>query len=265
MPKKLFFLLIVLLYRPAAAQLDTMGFFQKVRTLYYTVESSGLQNFSMWLTSDYYRRNTDSTITAHRYPLEFIWMRPGRMSFIKGALINPPGVDSTQLRQAAQLQLDMYHELKGLFYDWLRFYGSGILADLPADYDLKVRQDTILIKYETLEQGQKTQVCLYFGQNALCFKLQLTYPDSEQEIYIYPAFTYPGNKWLCSGWQVQIFEKAAVQSGFIVRIFSEKLDNCWFPKKITMQLQTKQNEVKIFTREYYIANIMINRPIEALD
>ncbi len=265
MNKKLILLLIVIFYRPAEAQLDTLGFFQKVRTLYYTVESSGLQNFSMWITSDYYRSNTDSTITAHGYPLEFIWMRPDRISFIKGALNRPPGADSTQVLQVAKLQLDMYHELKGLFYDWLRFYGSGILADLPAQYELALQQDTIFIKYETQEQGQKMRVCLYFGQNALCFKLHLAYLDSGQEIYIYPAFTYLGNKWLCSGWQVQLLEKAEVQSGFNVQIFSEKLDNYWLPKKITMQLQTKQSEAVVYTREYYIANIMVNRPIEMVD
>jgi hypothetical protein len=256
---------MVIFYRPAAAQLDTVDFFQKVRTLYYTVESSGLQNFSMWITSDYYRSNTDSTITAHGYPLEFIWMRPDRISFIKGALNSPPGADSGQVRQVEKLQLDLYHELKGLFYDWQRFYGRGILADLPAEYELTVQQDTILIKYETQEQGQTMQVGLYFGLNALCFKLHLTYPDSGQEIFIYPAFTYLGNKWLCSGWQVQIIEKAEVQSGFIVQIFSEKLNNYWLPKKITMQLQTKQSEAVLYTREYYIANIMLNRPIEMLD
>jgi hypothetical protein len=265
MNRILLFILTVLFYRPAVAQLDTLSFFQKVHTLYYTVESSGLQNFSMWITSDYYRRNTDSTITANGYPLEFIWMRPNRMSFIKGVLNSPAGTDSAQIQQAQKLQLDMYYELKGLFYDWLRFYGSGILADLPADYNLTVRQDTVIIKYETREQGQKMRVCLYFGLNALCFKLQLTYPDSEQEIYIYPAFTYLGTKWLCSGWQVQIFEKAEVQSGFILQISSEKLDNYWFPKKITMQLQTKQIEPVIYTREYSIANIMVNRPIEVRD
>ncbi len=263
--RKLVFLLFVLLCQPAAAQLDTLGFFQNVRTHYYTIESSGLQNFSMWITSDYYRGNTDSSISAHEYPLELIWIRPNKMSFIQRPLIGPQGGDSTQVLLAQKLQLELYQELKGLVFDWQRFYGRGILADLPARYDLTVQQDTIFIKYETQEQAQKMRICLYFGQNGLCFKLRLTYLESGQEIFIYPVFNYLGDKWLCSGWQVQIVEKNEVQSGFIVQVFSEKLDNYWFPKKITMQLQTKEAGAVIYTREYYISNIMVNRSIKVLD
>jgi hypothetical protein len=265
--KKYKFALMVLIvaYRPGTAQLDTLGFFQKVNTLYYSVESTGLQNFSLWVTSDYYRQKTDSTISAHEYPWELIWIRPNKMFFIRRPLPGPLGTDSAQYRLAQQLQLEMQQELKGVTIDWQRFYGGRILADLPARYDLMVQQDTITLNYETLENGQKIRVAFYFGQNGLCFKLCLTYLESGQEIFIYPAFTYLGSQWLCSGWQVQILDKNEVQSGFIVQIFSEKSESYWFPKKIIMQLQTKSTMAAIYKREYYLANLMVNRSIKLLE
>ena len=262
---KFIFLLTVFVSRPGIAQLDTMGFFQKVNMLYYTVESSGLKNFSVWVTSDYYRSNTDTANLAREYPLEFIWIRPNKFSFIKRPLTGPKGGDSTQILLAQKLQIELYQEFKGLIFDWQRFYGSGILTDLPAHYSLTAQQDTITLKYETLEQSQKIQVSLFFGLNGLCFKVHLMYAESGQEIYIYPVFNYLGNQWLCAGWQVQILEKNEVQSGFIVEIFSEKLDNYWFPKKVIMQLQTKETTTVVFKREYYLANLIVNRSIKVLE
>jgi hypothetical protein len=260
---KYFFLLVMLLYRPSTAQLDTVEFFQRVNSLYYTVESCGLQNFSMWVTSDFFRENIDSAASTQEYPWEIIWVRPNKIFFIKRPLFLTG--DSTKFHLAQKLQLEMQQELKGLIIDWQRFYGGSILADLPPHYNLIALQDTILLKYESREQDKKMDVCQYFGQNGVCLKVRFKYVDSGQEIYIYPVFNYIDIKWLCSGWQVQMLENNEVSSGFIVQIFSEKINTCWLPKKIIMQLQTKKTPAIIFKREYEISNIITNRSIKVVE
>jgi hypothetical protein len=259
----LLLLLCLLLSRPVPAQLDTVAFFQKVNSLYYTVESSGLQNFSMWVTSDYFRENIDSLHLLEDYPLEIIWIKPNRISFIKRPLSITS--DTSKSRLIGKWQMEMYQELKGLLIDWQRFYGGGILDDLPPHYTLAVRQDTVLIRYQATEQGKKMEVCHYFGKNGLSLKLRFIYVDSGDEIHIYPVFDYLGAKWLCIGWEVQLLKNNEVSSGFIVQVFSAKTDGYWLPKKIIMQLQTRQNDTIIFKREYDIVNVMIDRPLKYME
>jgi len=263
MKRKFLLLLLLFCYRPVTAQLDTLDFFQKVNSLYYTVESSGLQNFSMWVTSDYYKENIDTSGSFNLYPWEIIWVNPDKIFFIKRPLSITN--DSTRIQEVQKLQLDMQQELRGIMIDWQRFYGGALLADLPAHYNLIALQDTIFIHYETVELGKKMEIFQYFGKNGLCFKLRFKYVDSGQEIYIYPEFSYLGNKWLCSGWEVQMLENNEVSSGFIVRIISAKINTIWLPKKIIMQVQTKAAQSMIFNREYSIVNIMINRSLKVVD
>jgi len=258
-----FLLFLIILNQLSRSQVNEIEFLQTVNSLYYSLESSDLQNFSAWISSDYFRENLKDVMPNEEYPLEIIWTNPNRIFFIKRPL--PVISDSVKSDMAQTLQLEMQQELKGLLIDWQRFYGGNLLAGLPAQYKLTTRSDTVLLEYETLEQGEKIQACLYFGQNGLWLKLLLKYIESPQEINIYPVFNYIENKWLCSGWQVQMLEKSEVQSGFIVQIISHKIDKYWLPKRLNMQLQTKDKKDLIYHREYNFYNVMTNRSIKVVE
>jgi hypothetical protein len=247
------------------AQLDSVSFLQKVKSSYYSVQSTALPNFSQWVTSDYFRERMKGVLGEGEYPLEMIWIGPDRLFFIKLPLLS--AIDSIQSDAVQNLQLEMQQELKGILIDWQRFYGGEILSGVPprSVCSLSSSRDTVLIKFEIMEQEQKIDVCFYFGENGLCLKLKLHYRESARDILIYPTFDYIDGRWLCSGWQTQIIENGDVQSGFLVQIVSEKVDRYWLPKKLNMQLQTTKIKDVVYKREYYFANTLLNRSIQLVE
>lgn len=255
--------LVILISYACQAQETGIDFLKKVNSLYYSIESTNLQNFSAWISSDYFTENLKNELPGEVYPIEIIWTSPNRLFFIKRPL--PVISDTTKSNLAQNLQLELQQELKGVLMDWQRFYGGSIVAGLPPQYQQTDRLDTILIEYETIEQGNKIYACMYFGKNGLLLKLQLWYVDLAQMIVIYPGFNYVDNKFLCSGWQVQIFEQGEVKSGFSVQLISHKIDTYWLPKKLNMQLQTREKRELIYQREYNFYNVMTNRSIKVIE
>ena len=136
---------------------------------------------------------------------------------------------------------------------------------MPPDYTLETKGDTVFLRYDTLEDQEIVKNTLKFGMNGICIKTTLTYPDRNEHIDTYPVFKFTGEKWLCFGWQVQVFEGDEISTGYLVEINSQRIDKYWLPQVIKMTLQTVREKQSLFIREYYFRNILINRNIEVMN
>ena len=101
------------------------------------------------------------------HPLEFVWIKPNRIFFIRTAV--PDSVDSLKSEFIFNLQTEIQQELKGIFLDWQRFNGQKLLDNLPADYQIFSFQDTVYIEALN-EDSSKSKYFLLLLQSTYFFK-----------------------------------------------------------------------------------------------
>ncbi len=245
------------------AQFQEVEFFNRVNSIYYTLEQTDLKNFTSWLTSNIFVNSTDDFFSEEVFPLEFIWLEGNRMFFSRRPI--PVIDDSIQNQTLENLQMSMRKELKAILLDWQRFYAGRLLQNMPADYTIELMADTVILQYTTVEDTESVINTLYFGQNGICIKTSIIYPMRNESIHTYPIYKYTGEKWLCIGWKVQVLEEDDITTGYLIDIKSQRIENYWLPQIITMRLQTKREKELLYWREYYFRNILVNRNIEVMN
>ena len=245
------------------AQFQEVEFFNRVNTIYYTLEQTDLRNFTSWLTSNIFINSTDDYFTEEVFPLEFIWLEGNRMFFSRRPI--PVLDDSVQNQTLELLQMSMRKELKAVLLDWQRFYAGRLLQNMPADYSIELRADTVNLQYTSVEDTETVKNTLLFGQNGICIKATLLYPMRNESINTYPIYKYTGEKWLCIGWKVQVLADNEITTGYLIEIKSQRIENYWLPQIITMRLQSIKDKESIYLREYYFRNILVNRNIEVMN
>lgn len=255
--------LLISLNTGMAAPFNEVQFFDRVNSIYYTLDQTELQNFTAWLTSNVFINSTEGFFSGEVFPLEFIWMSGNRMFFSRRPL--PALGDSVKDQLVENLQLSMRKELKAVFLDWQRFYSGKLLENMPPDYTLETVGDTVILRFSTLEEQKSVKNILKFGMNGICIKNTLTYPDQNEHIDTYPIFKFTGEKWLCTGWRVQIFEGDEISTGYLVEINAQRIEKYWLPQVIKLTLQTIRDKQSRYIREYYFRNILINRNIEVMN
>jgi hypothetical protein len=237
-------------------------FLSRVKTIYHSLSLSGLDNFSCWITSDIFLEKTKDFYNEEEFPFEIIWKNPNKLFYINRAI--PSLTDVEDQKRVEETKKDLLQELKGLFIDWQRFCAGNVLDDLPETHLIYSNQDTAFIRYQKYDSGKNLKVKMFFGVNGLLMKIVTMYPDTREEIFIYPGYRLVENKWLCNKWTVQMLKNGQVDGGFVVKLELKKSDNFWIPVRIIMQLQKKEYDKKLFIRDYKLRNIMLNREIKIL-
>lgn len=262
MPKLFFVLIYFITVNISLGQFNESEFLFRAKTIYYSLRLSGLNNFSAWVTSNNFIEKTKEIYDQELYPLEIIWKNPNQIFYIKRPI--PILNDDDKQKAVHQLQMDLLQELRGLLIDWQRFYAGNVLDDLPETYLVTLDQDTAFVQFEKYEDGKNMKVKMVFGVNGICIKIITSFPETKEEILVYPGYTMVENKWLANKWTVQILKNGQVESGFVVRLESSKIDNYWIPKKLIMQLKKKGLENTWFIREYTLTNIVLNKDLQIL-
>ena len=245
------------------AQIDEPQFFQRVNTIYYSLEFTDLNNFSSWISSNVFKQATDGFYSTEVFPLEIIWVKSNDLYFIRRSL--PQIADSSKNKIAIAAQADLQKEIRALLIDWSRFYAGRLLENMPVDYNLKAVSDTVILKYENADDPDSSRTEMYFGRNGIVLETRVISRDSTEIIYTFPEYKYTGEYWLCSGWRVQITHDGRVDSGFQIKVDSQRIDKYWLPSQLQMVLQTREMDDKIFTRVYKFRNSRINRDIQVLN
>jgi len=260
---RIFFLFILsITLNTAYGQFNESEFLYRVKTIYHSLRISGLDNFSGWVTSNNFNEKTENIFKQEVYPFEIIWKNPNQIFYIQRPL---PAVEDEELKKRVnQLQMDLLAELKALLIDWQQFYAGNIMDDLPETYLITSDQDTVFIEFEKYEDGKNMRVKMVFGINGICVKITTRFPETNEEILLYPGYKLVEDKWLAYKWTVQMLMNGQIQSGFVVRLESAKIENYWIPKRIIMQLKKKGLENTWFLREYTLRNIVLNKDLQVL-
>ena len=263
MTKYTFLVLLIFLCIKVSAQFDEQEFFNRIKKNYYALELTDLNNFSSWVTSNAFEEASKKIYDEEIYPLELIWVSPNDSYFIRRPI--PTISDTAALAKIMEAQSSLQEELKALLIDWSRFYAGRILASMPPDYRLELKEDTVYLSFKDPNEPQLDEVRLLFGRNGLIIQTSLVYSDSSKEILTYPEFKYTGEYWLCTGWRIQIWERGTVSSGFQVKVISDRIGKYWIPSQFQMTLQSQNIRDKLFIRVYNFRNIRINRDIQVLN
>ncbi len=228
-------------------QFNQQRFFDRLNSIYHNLGTSAVNNFSVMITSDYFEFSTGNYINHDDYsPVEFIWIQPGQLHFNRNNF--PQKSDSTQQATIILLQNEMFQELRGIFMDWQRFLGGNLLYDLPDDYYIDGVDDTVHISFSSLENKNPVEIKFYFGLNAICFRIEASYKNSDQKIITYPSYVLVDNKWLCTEWIIKILQNGIINSGFSVKFKSRKYKEIWLPAQALIQIQTREKLNQTFTR-----------------
>jgi len=263
MNKFLVFIVIYMFPFDALAQVNEPEFFNRVNTSYYALELTDLNNFSSWISSNIFEETTKDLYKDEIYPIELLWVKPNDPYFIRRPL--PPVQDSLAAARAQNAQDDLQQELRVLLMDWGRFYAGRLLEDMPTDYILEARADTVLLNFKNYNDPRDSETHILFGLNGLVLQTSIVYKDSSERINTFPEYKYTGEYWLCTGWRVQNLKNSEVISVFQVKVISKRIEKYWLPSQFQMELQSKDIREKIFIRVYKFRNIRINRDIQVLN
>jgi len=264
--KSKFYIVVICLFiiiGNLSAQFNKSEFIYRVKTIYHSLKSTGLDNFSSWITSDIFLEALKDQSKEEVYPVEIIWKNPNLIYYIKRPL--PQINDKEKLGEIQQLQVDMIQELKGLLIDWLRFSAGNILDDIPETYLITTKADTVFIEYEKFEEGKNVNVKMLFGKNGLCLKIISSYRYKNEIIILYPGYALIEDKWLCNKWMLQIYKNGEVDSGFQVSLKSRKVEDYWIPQNLTLQLQKKGIDNTWFLRDYKFRNVVLNKDLKIVN
>jgi hypothetical protein len=236
-----------------AQDIESVEFFNRVRTGYYNLNETDLTNFSFWLTSDRYLALQDSNAgDMTNYPLEIIWVKPDRLFFLKNGL----GHDS--------LIYPLQQEIRGLLLDWQRFCAGSPVSSMPDIFELQTKSDTIEVYYSENFNTGNIDTRMKFGINGKCLLIETKNETNGQTIKTYPEYANGGLKWICTGWKVRIFTNDKITSGFAVKVLNKKIDNYLLPFEFKLLVQSADKEGEIFTRIYRTMNHRINRDLQVL-
>jgi hypothetical protein len=255
-------LLIIINTGIVNAQFNEAEFIYRVKTNYHSLKSTGLDNFSSWVTSNIFFEATKDVSEEDIFPLEIIWKNPDLLYYIKRPLPDAGSVEKQ--KEIEQHQMDLIQELQGILVDWQRFFAGNLLDELPETYLITPKEDTVFVEYELFEEGKNVKTKMIFGQNGRCLKILTNYVHKNQIIIVYPGYTIVENKWICNHWRVQIEVNQQIESGFEISLKSRKVEDYWIPQRLVMQLQKRDIDNTLFVRDYKFRNIVLNKDLQIL-
>ena len=237
-------------------------FKQRVKPYYYFLMEGNKQNFNCYLSSQVYINYMEGRgDTVNTYPLKFIWTRSGKIYFV----LQPfPGmeneVERPQILEKIQLLKNQFH---GFYLDWLNYLIISPLDDIPAGTEAEFRGDSVLISYSTNEGGKVTTVRKSFFRSGKLIFFEVETPG--EKVVNYPAYQEVEGKWLCTGWETQIYVDNQVTSGLFTALELQKIQNEWLPMRADILVQTAEKPGDKYLSTIYIKGFEFNLPLFELE
>jgi hypothetical protein len=246
----------------AAQPVESWPEFQKnSQGLYYYLESTNLQNFSCLFSTDsfigFIKSQGDSNYT---YPLKLIWMREGRIYYVlqPSEKLNDPGQRS-QLLEKIQLTKNQFH---GFYLDWLSFLISSPFADIPITAQVNFQRDTVDVHYFSQGGDSSANVRKVFLRSGRLLRVEVE-SDSEKVIN-YPRYEEVEGKWICLGWDSQIYLNQKISSGLSTRLELKKIRDFWMPSRADIIVQTIEKPDQKFRSILFLKEYELDLPLQEL-
>jgi len=236
-------------------------FAQNHEKFYYYLEQTDIQNFSCLFTTDTYisfiKGIADSSYT---YPLKLIWTREGTSYYILEPY--PQTEDSKQRQQIMQKIQMTKTQFQGFYLDWINFLILSPFSDVPENAQVKFKEDTVLVNYQTEDEAGKVSIQKTFLSSGRLIKIAIG--SATGEILNYPRFKEKDGKWLCTGWDTQIMKGDTISSGLATRVEVSKIGDYWVPVRADVLVQTADKPDERYISEIFLKNYVFNIPLQKL-
>jgi hypothetical protein len=237
-------------------------FKQKAKPYYYYLMASNIKNFSCYLsTQNYINFFKQWGETVNTYPLKFIWTRSGKIYYILQPF--PETVTDTErpkILEKVQLMKNQFH---GFYLDWLNYLIISPLDDIPAGTEAIFRNDSVFVSYETDEPGIRTIVRKRFFRSGRLLSFEVE--TSSEMVVNYPIYEEVEGKWLCAGWDTQIYVDDQIKSGLSTKLELKKIQNEWFPVRANVLVQTIEKPGEKFISTIFLKAYEFNLPLYELE
>jgi len=241
-------------------QQETWDTFKKKAKPYYSYLMAGnIQNFSCYIsTQTYINFLKEKADTVNTYPLKFIWTRGGKIYYVLQPFPDMENEDERpKFLQKIQLMKNQFH---GFYLDWLNFLIISPLDDIPKGIDAVFKGDSVFVSYVTADQATVRK--RYFRSGKL---ISFEVETQSEKVVNYPEYREIEGKWLCAGWDTQIYVNDKIRSGLSTRLELRKIQNEWFPIRADVFVQTVEKPGEKFVSTFFFKTYEFNLPLFELE
>jgi len=245
------------------AQQDSFNeqdFFNRIKTSYYNLSDTGLQNFTALVTNEQMQVfASEAWDNSEIFPLQLIWFNPDKLYLSQHGT---PKLEENKYLEYQEIVNGLKTQLRGILLDLQRFYLRGLYDSIGPDYVLQHNEEAVQINFINKDQSGETRIKYLFGYNGLNVLIQLEYPQQKKQIVIYPKFKTVKNKWLCTGWSVQTYLKDEIINGYNLTIQNKFVNDLWVPGEILIEVQKSEIKGQKYYDQIILRNYLFNQSIK---
>jgi len=252
-------LLSTLLFNIGFPQEDFFEFRLQKEGYYHYVDQKKIKNFSCLISSSIYINFIkDKTDSSYYYPLKVVWTAEGSVYYIMQPF--PDSLDKNLQEKVVKHVKMLKQVFTGVLLDWQRFSLFSPFLNIPEDAEANFGLDTVSVNYSIVKDGQAVKMKKVFGLGGKL--LQVIWRSGDMKIITNPSYGEANNKWLCYGWDNQIYNRALVTSAMTVGLELVLLEDTWLPIRfdILAQKQAEPDQKTLFS--IYFKNFIINEEFE---
>lgn len=220
----------------APAQETLESFKQQIQGYYHYLVTPEVNNFSCKISSgvyiDFIRDKADSN---YYYPLKFIQTKEDNRYYVLQPL---PTLNDSLRREALSRIQNLKNLFNGLLTDLQKFYFQHPLNSLPPEAAITFARDTVSISFSTRENDQTISMDETYTRGGQLGRI--TWKLGNQQIVIYPAYREARGKWICTGWNNQVYQDGQVISGLATRVEYLWHTDRFLPLRIDIITQAKK-------------------------
>ncbi len=242
------------------SQQELSNFQNQITPYYHTIAGPEVQNFTFKITTagyiNFIKPHADSTFY---YPLKVIWFNNGKTYYE----IQPFPTLSDSLRK--QL-LRNAQALKNLWSfvlpEFVKFLVHPPLHDMPEDASISFGKDTVGV---TIRFAEDTQKIFYSETFTRGGQLGRTlWQSGAEKVIKYPMFDEVNGKWLCMGWDIQVYQNENVQSGVRVWVVHGRQNERILPEQLNLVIQRRDENGKALQNNYvlFVKDFAFNQDIQ---
>jgi hypothetical protein len=256
------FLILSALTTFLAAQTTYKEFRQQTINYYHNILNDDVKNFSCLITSatyiDFIKQYADSNFY---YPLKIIWMNDGSSYYEVQPF--PALGDSLQKQVYARAQA-LKNLWSYIFPDLNKFVFYQPFQEIPDTAGIEVKNDTVSVFFEVKEGQKDIRSRQTFTKGGMLGRV-VWYVGDRKEVY-FPTYKEMGDKWICLGWDGQVYQNGEVKSGLRTSIVYLEQNGKFLPEQINIIVQSRDENGKprTNTRILFLKDFKFNQDVRVI-
>ena len=252
---------VLLMSDQLRAQESLEKFRQRIEPYYHYLSQADVSNFSCLISSslyiDFIKQKADS---QYFYPLKFVWMKEGKAYYILQPL--PQFKDSHERQQILTHVQELKQVFQGVLLDWEKYNLDSPLGEFSSTATLRRQDNSIIVDDTILANQQKIFIRRIYSPAGLL--LEDDWESGDLRIVNYPVFQTVENRWVCTGWQSQIYRHGKVSSGMAVGMELARFEGQWMPVRFNIVAQSQKNPNQKAVTTLFLKNYRFNENLEVL-